>query len=75
MEAVLSLVFSARYKEYRRSLEDVRGNFLTQVLDRLRDDVQMDLLFADKEELIRDRINNGSICYAGCEIVKLKILR
>lgn len=59
----------------RRCLEGVRSNFLTQILDRLRDDVQMDLLFIDREELTKDRINTGVICYTGSEIAELKILR
>lgn len=66
---------TARHKEPRRFLEHVRDYFSTQVLDRLRGDAQMDVLFTDREELIRDRINNGSIGYSDHEIAELKILR
>lgn len=53
----------------------VRDSFSTQTLDRLRGDAQMDLLFIGREEVIRDRINNGNIGYSDHEIVELKILR
>lgn len=66
---------TARHEEPRRFLEDVRDNLLTQVLDRLSSDAQTNLLFTDRENPIRDRINNGSVCYSDHEIVELEILR
>ena len=49
---------------------------MTPVLDGPRRcDAQLDLLFTDKKELLRDVIINGSIGLSHHEIVELQILR
>lgn len=63
----------ARYKEPRRFLVNVR--FSTQVLHSLRSNAEIDLLFTDRKEIIKERINNRNIGYSNHEIVELKILR
>ena len=51
------------------------GNFLMQILHKLaRCDVLLDLLLINKEDLVEDVTNNGSLDCGDHEMVEIKML-
>lgn len=63
-------------KQYRRILEDARDKIFTQKLNGPnKGDIQLDLIFTKKEELVVDVIISGSLGCSDQEIVAFKILR
>lgn len=67
---------TARHRRSRRSLDCADGNFLTEVIKKLmRADALLNLILANKEELVRDVEAGGGLGCSGHEMMESRILR